>query len=959
MKSYTITADQATDIFESDLKLKSFLPHAGRAPGFKREPSFCENFPHSNITGQPAASRESFLKISPLSDEIEPAHAIGGHGTRLAKKSTAAYYFGKATPTPMALNLHLITPAKAHAALESQRRHPAPHSPACKLTFFPARAWNPTVCTTTPMMAQYEEVRSGLPPNTLLFFRLGDFYELFNEDAERASKLLGLTLTHRQSAPMAGVPYHAANGYVKKLLDAGWRVAICDQLEPPVPGKIVRRALTRIYSPGTVIEDEQMEAREHQYILAFDIGKDGIVAAWLELSTGELRISFSADVGELLAILSALAPKEVLIPEGARDAWHSKGNIWFETFQALAAQRLTSELPVSCFGEINAQKMVRETLGVLSLAGFSIDDRHPALRAAGALLHYVGQSLCARPKNIHRIREVRFDQSLIIDGATLRNLEIFHSVRHTREGSLLAALDRTETAAGARLLREYLARPLLHEEEIVRRQTCVGEFLQNQAVADAFRSTLGQTRDLLRMLGRLHNRVRNPRDVGGILETLEKLPRLQTLLGQLDGKWLRAMGEALGDFSELCAVLGQALADHLPNDLSDGGYIRDGYNETLDRYRDILSSSERWLSQWEADEQRATGIRTLRIKNNGTFGYFIEVSKSYLNMVPGHYIRRQTVANGERYITEALREKEREILDAQRNAAGLEREIFEEIVQRVLRESEKISNAAHILAELDVFAGWAAVARNWNYTCPQVDTGNAIDIKGGRHPVLEQLIARQSTGLAGAQHFVENDAHLSNDERQILLLTGPNMGGKSTFIRQVALITIMARCGCWVPAQSARIGRIDRIFSRIGAGDDLSQGRSTFMVEMHETAAILHLATPNSLVILDEIGRGTSTYDGLSIAWAVVEYLHGDGACGPITLFATHYHEITRLEGTLPRVHNFHAAVQEEDDEILFLRKVRPGCANRSYGIQVAKLVGLPASLIARAKVILNDLEQF
>ncbi|MDR1456712.1 MAG: DNA mismatch repair protein MutS [Puniceicoccales bacterium] len=814
------------------------------------------------------------------------------------------------------------------------------------------------MCTMTPMMAQYEEVRGELPPKTLLFFRLGDFYELFNEDAACASTLLGLALTHRQGAPMAGIPHHAANGYIKKLLDAGWRVAICDQLEPSIQGKIVNRALTRIYSPGTIIEDEQMDAREHQYILAFDVGKDGIVAAWMELSTGELRISSSKDAGELLAVLSALAPKEILIPEGARDIWHSGENSWFEAFQSLATQRLTSELPASYFDEVIAKKMVRETLGVLSLDGFSIDDRHPALRAAGALLYYVSQSLCMRPGNIHHIREVRFDQSLIIDLATLHNLEIFHSMRHTREGSLLAALDETKTAAGARLLREYLARPLLHEEEIARRQNCVGEFLQNPAATDAFRSALGQTRDLLRILGRLHNRVRNPRDVGGILETLEKLPRLQTFLSQIEGNSVRTAGEALGDFSELCSMLGQAMADHLPNDLSDGGYIRDGYNETLDRHRDILSSGEKWLSQWEAEEQRTTGIRTLRVKNNGTFGYFIEVSKSYLPMVPNHYIRRQTVTSGERYVTEALREKEREILNARRNAAGLEQEIFEEIVQMVLRESGKICNTAHILAELDVFAGWASVAQNWNYTRPLVDDGNTISIEGGRHPVLEQLIAKQSDGLAGTQHFVENDVHLSSDESQILLLTGPNMGGKSTFIRQIALITIMARCGCWVPAKNTRIGRIDRIFSRIGAGDDLSQGRSTFMVEMHETAVILHLATKHSLIILDEIGRGTSTYDGLSIAWAVVEHLHENEMCGPITLFATHYHEITRLEDTLSRVRNFHVSVSEQDDEILFLHKVCPGCSNRSYGIQVAKLAGLPPTLIARAKTILKNLEQ-
>ncbi|MDR2029861.1 MAG: DNA mismatch repair protein MutS [Puniceicoccales bacterium] len=803
----------------------------------------------------------------------------------------------------------------------------------------------------TPMASQYEQVRAGLPEGTLLLFRLGDFYELFNADAKIAAQLLGLTLTQRQGMPMAGIPHHAVNSYLRRLIDGGWKVAICDQLEPPRPGKLVKRALTRIYTPGTMIEDGQMEAGESYYLLAFTVRGDFVHAAWLEASTGELHIVSSKDREETLATLSALNPREILLSEGEMETWSDRREGWLEAFQLLSSRRLTTELPASHFDRTNGLATVLKTLAVASLDGFGVAETHPALGPAGALLYYASRNLGGQLRNVYKISEVLPGNILALDARTVANLEIFRSVRGTREGSLFQAIDRTRTAAGARLLGEYLARPLQNLDEIVRRQSCVGELVAHPAALKRLRELLGGVRDLLRMLGRLQNRLRLPREVGGILATLDRVPAIaETLLAI--GPHLAALASGWNDFSELCHYLRRALADSLPQDTREGGFLRDGFHGHLDHLRQLLRSGTSWIAELEAAEQARTGIRNLRIRRNGTFGYYIEITKANLHAVPAHYVRRQSTVGGERYITEELRTKEREICEAQGHALALEQELFEEVAGRVIAEGGRIAAVAHALAEIDLFTGWAQLALEWNYVRPTVDAGKDIAIEGGRHPVVEQMEVHRG---GGREPFVANDTHLTADGRQIILLTGPNMGGKSTHIRQVALIVLLAQCGCWVPATAAHIGRVDQIFSRIGAGDDLSRGQSTFLVEMWETAAILHRATASSLVILDEVGRGTSTYDGLSIAWAVLEHLHGQRVR---TLFATHYQELTRLAGVLPRVYNCHVAVRERDDEILFLRKIVDGPADRSYGIHVAKLAGFPDTVIARARAILQSLEK-
>jgi DNA mismatch repair protein MutS len=809
------------------------------------------------------------------------------------------------------------------------------------------------------MAVQYEEIRQTLPEKTLLFFRLGDFYELFNGDAQIASRILGVTLTQRQGMPMAGVPYHAAGGYLKKLLDAGWKVAVCDQLEPAVPGRIVRRALTRIHTAGTALEEEQMDAKANHYLLAFDIDGRGVHGAWLDVSTGQLRIASSPDVDVLLASLSALDPREILVPEDSRERWSGRTELWLESFQLLSTRRITTELPVSYFDAAAARSQILETLSVRSLESFAIPSDHPSLGPAGAVLRYAARNLGGQLRNVYSIQEMRFENALLLDRTTVNNLEIFRSVRGSREGSLLDAVDRTVTAAGARLLREFLAQPLLSLGEIARRQDCVGEFFADREGTVSLRDLLREVRDLLRMLGRLQNRIRQPREVGAVLATLEMLPKICQLLGRERG-WNRVaeLAEEIGDFSELRDFLKSALADTLPPDTSEGGFLRSGFDGRLDEYRALLDSGERWLGEWEAREQAATGIKSLRIRHSGTFGYFIEVTKANVASVPAHYIRRQTVVNAERYTTAELRAKESEILEARSCALRLEVELFEGVVQKLLKQGERLAATAQVLAQLDVFSGWALLAGEESYVRPEVDDSQSITIVDGRHPVIEQILQRADPVPGECDYFVPNGTELDSSGCQIALVTGPNMGGKSTYVRQVALIVLLAQTGCWVPAVSARIGRVDRIFTRIGSGDDLSRGRSTFLMEMEETAAILHGATENSLIILDEIGRGTSTYDGLSIAWAVLEYLHGPADRGPRTLFATHYLELTRLTDSLPRLRNFRLAVRESEGSVLFLRKILEGPADRSYGIHVAQLAGLPRPVLSRAKEILADLER-
>jgi DNA mismatch repair protein MutS len=814
----------------------------------------------------------------------------------------------------------------------------------------------------TPMMQQYFEVKRGLPRDTLLLFRLGDFFELFFEDAVTASRILGLTLTKRQDTPMAGLPAHASDTYVTKLLAAGKKVAICDQAEPAKAGKLVRRQLTRILSPGTTLAASQLDAARNHYLAAIAEDKQGLHAAWLDLSTGEFRIASEARITDLLPVLTALNPAELLLIEGERERWAAAPHeeTARHALHAFCGERLVTELAGYHFDAATGARTVMDALGVLNLQGFGLAHSHPALGPAGALVHYAAENLCAKPENLRGLQEYRSTRTLLLDPATLRNLEVFSSSRGTREGSLLHAINRTATAAGARLLERWLAAPTLELELLRRRQAAVGCLLAEPGRLAEIHELLGSVRDIPRILGRLQNRLRNPRELGGVRDTLAQITPLKAALAAFGtDSPLTPLAAQLHELPSLRQTLAAALADEMPNDLADGGYIRAGHDAELDRLRSLESSNKVWLSELEQSEQARTGIRSLKVRYTGNFGYYIEVTKANLHLVPADYIRRQTTVGGERYVTEALRQKEKEITHAEENAKARELDLFNALVALVLDDAVALARTADALAEIDVLAGWALLAREWNYVCPILDEDEVLEISEGRHPVVEQVLRSPEAVLSsgGSAAFVPNDTLLACDEGQIALLTGPNMAGKSTYIRQVALITLMAQVGCWVPATRCRVGLVDRIFSRVGASDDLARGNSTFMVEMNETANILNNATDRSLIILDEIGRGTSTYDGLAIAWSVVEHLHRSQERGPRTLFATHYQELTQLDRHLPRLRNYSVAVKEWNDEIVFVRRVVPGAADRSYGIQVARLAGLPLSVIDRAKTILAQLE--
>jgi DNA mismatch repair protein MutS len=810
------------------------------------------------------------------------------------------------------------------------------------------------------MMQQYLEVRAKLPPKTLLLFRLGDFYEMFDDDARVGADILGITLTQRNGQPMAGIPYHAADGYIQKCLKAGMKVAICEQMEAPKPGQLVKRSLSRILTPGTTLEEQHLDSSSNQYLLACDLTPKGLAAAWLDLTTGDFLLTFSASAENLINVFHALNPREIILPEKALEGWLADDQTRpvAEDLARLMEGRTDSPLAPWHFDPREGARCVIRSLGVMNLEGFGIGLDHPGLGPAGALLAYVTTTLCSPPENIRRIREYRPTHSLQIDPATLRNLEIFRSSQGTRKGSLLEAMDGTTTAPGARLLEQYLMEPPLELKTLEARQAAVGEWLEAPGLASEIQEYLRGVRDLPRILGRLRNGLRNPREVGAIRLTLHQLPHIRSVLDQFDGPALGQILARVETFPDLRDRLDRALHEALPTQLQEGDYIADGYDDTLDQLRHLARNSQSWLADFEAAEIERTGIRSLKIKFNNAFGYFIEVTKSNLSQVPHNYIRRQTVTNAERFYTPELREKEKEILGAQDKSIAREEVLFGELVATLLDHADALEATAEALAEVDVLVGWARLAREWSYCRPVLDESGRIEIEGGRHPVVEQMMrAQRLKGLPGEHDFVPNDTFLSSNGEQIAVITGPNMAGKSTYIRQVALITLMAQIGAWVPAKSCRIGLVDRIFSRVGASDELAQGNSTFMVEMNETANILNNASARSLIILDEIGRGTSTYDGLSIAWAVVEYLHGESDQGPRTLFATHYHELTKIAGELPRIRNYSVAVKEWNDQIIFVRQVQPGAADRSYGIQVARLAGLPDSVIQRAKVILERLE--
>lgn len=812
----------------------------------------------------------------------------------------------------------------------------------------------------TPMMQQWHSIRSQLSDDTLLLFRLGDFYEVFHQDAEKGAKILGITLTQRNGIPMAGIPYHAADSYLQKLLDRGIKIAFCEQMEAATAGKLVERKLTRIITPGTRLAENHIEAKHSQNLLAVEFQKTQIQIAWLDLTTGAFTLAIDKKYENLSPLIESLNPKEILVPEKAAQAWAQADSPHYGPQQSLKQNYNYSPIPDYHFDPVAGLRICCQALDVLNLNGFGINEQHPALGVAGALLDYASENLCSLPKNIRKIKEYKAGENLLIDPATQQNLELFKTASNQRSGSLLDAMDGSVTPAGARLLEHWMAQPLLNLSTLQKRQNSVHEFVQSPGLATDLQYSLKHIRDLERILGRLQNRIHNPRELGGIRDSLKKLPQIKALLSEFPDSPIEILAQQIDTFDDLNTLLSAALADELPSKIDEGGSFRFGFDTQLDQLRSLNSSSKTWLTEFEAQEQARTGIKNLRIRYNGAAGYFIEITKSQLDRVPESYTRRQTMKNAERFTTPELKEQERAILHAEEQSIAREIELFKELIQSILAQSEGLNDTAKALAELDVLIGFANKAREWDYCQPTLDESDTLHIEQGRHPVVEQMLKVAPLGLAGTQAFVPNDCHLSThsaEAPQIALITGPNMAGKSTYIRQIALIVLMAQMGAWVPAERCQIGLVDRIFSRVGASDQLAQGNSTFMVEMNETANILNNHSANSLIILDEIGRGTSTYDGLSIAWSVIEHLHTPDTKGPRTLFATHYHELTQLATHLPKLKNFSVAVKEWNDEIIFVRQIIPGPADRSYGIQVARLAGLPASVIDRAKNILEYLE--
>ena len=812
----------------------------------------------------------------------------------------------------------------------------------------------------TPMMQQYQRLRKSIPPDTLLLFRLGDFYELFFEDAKEASALLNVALTKRNEVPMCGVPHHAAQGYIAKLVKAGRRVAICDQTSEPQPGKIVSRDITQIISAGTISELDLLELKRANYLGAVYIDNNTYGFAYADLTTGEFRLTQVEDRQSLLDELARVSPSELLISA--------------EQKEQLGEIDHALEYDSYAFLPEHATFTLCEHFRVKSLDGFGCTHMPQAIAAGGAIVHYLKHQLRRKIDHLSSLRCDAPSDYVLLDAATQTNLELVES-RNVRDTSLLAVLDRTVTPMGSRKLRAWILQPLRDLTQLECRQQMIADLLQEPDLLAAIRSELKSIRDIERAVGRLSQASGNARDLVALKTSLQQIPKLKAELQRLiersefgtvrDGSpsrplnssdasekrpYLRLAGRLQNEIHEMPALaekLTKALVDDPPLTLKEGGIFRDGYDVDLDELRQASRDGKNWISQLQEREIAATGIKSLKVRYNSVFGYFIEVTKSNLANVPAHYTRKQTTVGGERFITPELKEIEGKILGADERARNLEYELFQKLRDETLRELGPIQETAAAIAIVDVICALAETARLFNYCRPTLNESLRLTIKDGRHPVLDQNLVEEK--------FVPNDTSLDGENMRLAVVTGPNMAGKSTYIRQVALIVLMAQTGSFVPAASAEIGLVDRIFTRVGANDDLARGQSTFMVEMNETSNIVNNATERSLVILDEIGRGTSTFDGLSIAWSVAEFLHDKIKAR--TLFATHYHELTKLAEERSGVCNFNVAVREWNDQIIFLRKIVPGGADKSYGIQVARLAGLPKEILDRAKDILAHLE--
>lgn len=786
-------------------------------------------------------------------------------------------------------------------------------------------------------MAQYQAMRRSLPDDILLFYRLGDFYEMFFEDAKTAAEILNVALTKRNGIPMCGVPHHAAQGYIAKVIQAGKRIAIAEQTSDPQPGKIVEREIAQIISAGTVDDLTLLDDTRHNYLAAVcQMGKK-IGLACADHSTGEFTVAEFDHTDALRDSLQRLAPKELIIPDD----------------QIATLGGLPGCLPYDGYAFLTdqARHALCDHFNVKSLRGFGCEEMTSAVSAAGAILHYLSYQL-RRSCDHLRTLSVRSDAAYVqIDASSQKNLDLVDSPTG-RAHSLLGALDRTATPMGARKLRDWILHPLRDLTALHARQEMITAFLAEPFLLGQCRESLKGIRDIERTTSRLSQNSGNARDLLSLLTSLQKIPdlksHLEALAEHLPGSDFHSQLESqLHLFPNLTELLEKALTDEPPANTKEGGIIRDGFHAELDELRSASRDGKQWIATLQESERKRTGIDTLKIKFNNVFGYFLEVTKAKVDLVPDDYQRKQTMANAERYITPELKEMENKILGADERAKQLEYEEFVKLRQAVADEIDQLQQCADALATLDVLLGLAELAQLHQHTRPFLDESRDLEITNGRHPVLEQTMVEEK--------FVPNDTTMEADNSRLILITGPNMAGKSTYIRQVALITLMAQIGAYVPAEKARIGLVDRIFCRVGASDDLTSGQSTFMVEMNETSLIINNATEHSLVILDEIGRGTATFDGLSIAWSVAEHLHD--TIQARTLFATHYHELTDLSRSKEAVENYNVAVREWNDDIIFLRKIVPGTADKSYGIQVARLAGLPPAIIDRAKDILSHLE--
>ena len=785
----------------------------------------------------------------------------------------------------------------------------------------------------TPMMQQYRRVKAQIPGDALLLFRLGDFYEMFFDDAKTAAGLLNLTLTARNGTPMCGIPHHAAEGYIGKLLRQGKKVAICDQIEEAQPGKLVQRDITQILSPGTHFDAHILHADRNNFIAAIC---PGFGLALIDLTTGDFKVTELATIEQLQNELTRVKPAEIVVPAE-----------WFDEAKAI----IPGAAPYDgwTFERDTAFFTLRDHFKTQSLDGFGARDLTVGIGAAGAALHYLQQALRRKTDHIHRLSVYRVTDFMVLDAVTQRNLELLESSRADRRHTVIGCLDRTRTPMGARLLRDWLTHPLRDVAGIVARQEVVAKFCEATQVLAEFREQLGAVRDMERTLARLSVGTGNARDLVALKDSLAALPKLrQTLTGSAGAGLLASLTGQITELPELVTLVDGAIELVPPLSVKDGGMIKSGHSPELDELRQAATAGKNWIAALQQKEIERTGVASLKVRYNSVFGYYIEITKSNLAKVPADYIRKQTVATGERFFTPELKEMEGKILGADDKAKALEYELFLKVRAVVIAQSAGIQQTAAAIAQLDVLAGFAELARHQNYCRPVITAAGKIEIVDGRHPVLEQTLVED--------RFVPNDTLLNAPDNLVLIITGPNMAGKSTYIRQVGLLVLLAQIGSFIPAKSATIGLVDRIFTRIGATDDLARGQSTFLVEMNETANILNNATSQSLVILDEIGRGTSTFDGLSIAWAVAEHLHN--VIGAKTLFATHYHELTELAVTLPGVKNHNVAVREWHDQVIFLHKILPGGTDKSYGIQVGRLAGLPKPVIQRAKEVLANLEE-